>query len=103
MRSTRRLELTPGRLPTPSLPPPCAPPRRSLSPPRAPQEFLQRESARQGSSALGRIAELLRANNPFATVLEEIEKMLGLLAAEGKKDAEHKAWCDEERAAPRPP
>jgi len=64
------------------------------------QAFLQKAAATQdakAASVLSRIASMLQANNPFATVLAEIKKMIELLASEGKHDAEHKAWCDDER------
>lgn len=67
-------------------------PRRAMS------EFLQRAAkAHGGSTALGRVVDLLRANNPFSTVLAEIEKMISLLAAEGAKDKKQHDWCTDER------
>jgi len=60
--------------------------------------FLQAAEEVKGSSPLlGRIMAMLQANNPFKTVLEEIEKMLGLIEKEGEADADQKNWCDKER------
>jgi len=61
--------------------------------------FLQAAEDVKGSSPLlGRIISMLQANNPFKVVLEEIEKMLGLIEREGAADIEQKSWCDKERS-----
>jgi len=59
--------------------------------------FLQQAAGPKGSPLLGRVVTLLQANNPFAVVLEEIDKMIAMLAAEEKADDEQKAWCDNAR------
>jgi len=64
------------------------------------QAFLQNAAKRvdsQGSTLLGRIAGMLQANNPFAVVLQEIEKMIGLIDKEGKADMAQISWCQTER------
>jgi len=78
---------------------PRATARASVSPASAKrsQEFLQRVAGTKGSPLFGRILALLQGNNPFAVVLAEIDKMIELLAAEGKADLEQKEHCVEER------
>jgi len=39
----------------------------------------------------------VKADNPFAEVLKEIEKMLDLIKEEGKADKENLDWCNDER------
>jgi len=61
-------------------------------------QALLRQAAGSGKSLLlGRIAAMLEANNPFTTVLAEIQKMIDLLAAEERADDEQLAWCNTER------
>merc|ERR1719163_2111473 len=52
---------------------------------------------KQKSIKLARIAVLLEADNPFDTVLEEIDKMIKLIDEEQKADEENKEWCETER------
>merc|ERR1719336_1834117 len=40
---------------------------------------------------------MLQANNPFTVVLEEIEKLINLIAAEETADDEQLSWCNKER------
>jgi len=66
------------------------------------QAFLQAQRAsdkvdRQGSSLLGRIVGMLQASNPFAIVLQEIDKMIALIEKEGKADQTQFDWCVTER------
>merc|ERR1740121_1352651 len=49
------------------------------------------------SGRVSRILALLAANNPFAVVLKEIQKMIDLIAEEGKVDEEQLQWCRDER------
>jgi len=54
-----------------------------------------------GASHTGRVSKilaLLAASNPFAVVLKEIQKMIDLIAEEGKVDEEQLQWCRDERA-----
>jgi hypothetical protein len=46
---------------------------------------------------LSRVVGLLEAENPFKVVLEEIEKMIALIAEEEKTDQEKHDWCVGER------
>jgi hypothetical protein len=61
------------------------------------QAFLQRAVGAKSSPLLNRVVAMLQADNPFAVVLAEIEKMIKLIAAEEKADDEQKSWCDSER------
>merc|ERR1719253_2362586 len=63
----------------------------------AAREQAQRLLQRTKSTRLSKIADLLKANNPFTTVLEEITKMISLIAKEGKADKENLDWCNSER------
>mmetsp|Transcript_14251 Transcript_14251/g.31799 ORF Transcript_14251/g.31799 Transcript_14251/m.31799 type:complete len:765 (+) Transcript_14251:83-2377(+) len=64
---------------------------------RKAQGLLRKAAASSKSVLLPRILALLQAGNPFTIVLQEIEKMLGLLDAEGKADDEQLSWCNLER------
>jgi len=61
------------------------------------QRLLSKASEKHWSPALAKVVALLKTGNPFATVLEEIKKMLTIIEKEGKADAEQLAWCNEER------
>lgn len=67
------------------------------SPRRTVQAFLQRAAGSSGSPLLSRIVGLLQANNPFTVVLQEIDKMIALIAAEETADENQKQWCVTER------
>jgi len=51
---------------------------------------------KQKSLKLARIVALIDAENPFATVLKEIEKMIALIEAEEKDDKKNLDWCKNE-------
>jgi len=70
---------------------------RHVSTRQAVTELMQRTAKAQKSLKIARIAALLQADNPFTTVLEEIEKMMKLIDAEQKADEEQKEWCETER------
>merc|ERR1719265_825840 len=61
------------------------------------QVQLQTQARRMKSLKLARVAAMLELGNPFATVLDEIKKMLALLDEEQKSDDEQKEWCVSER------
>lgn len=69
------------------------------SPRQKAQAFLQKAAGHNSSPLLNRIIALLQANNPFTVVLNEIDKMIAIIGAEDKADADQKQWCDAERAA----
>jgi len=58
-------------------------------------EMLQQAS--RGSSKVLRVMAMLRAGNPFTTVLAAIENMKELIAEEAKVDKEQLGWCKSER------
>lgn len=59
---------------------------------------LRQSKAWSKSIFLAKVASLLQAENPFAVVIAEIEKMLKLLAKEEAADDEQFEWCKKERA-----
>merc|ERR1719408_857271 len=62
---------------------------------------LRRSFSRKCSSSkskrLAKVVTSLQAENPFETVLAEIDKMIDLIAEEGKQDKENLDWCNKER------
>jgi hypothetical protein len=62
------------------------------------QRLLQRVAVSQKSLRLIKIVALLEAGNPFTQVLKAMDKLLGVIAAEGKADADNLEWCNTERA-----
>eukprot|EP00418_Pyrodinium_bahamense_P021550 CAMPEP_0179147194 /NCGR_PEP_ID=MMETSP0796-20121207/71140_1 /TAXON_ID=73915 /ORGANISM="Pyrodinium bahamense, Strain pbaha01" /LENGTH=770 /DNA_ID=CAMNT_0020847769 /DNA_START=29 /DNA_END=2341 /DNA_ORIENTATION=- len=61
------------------------------------QAALRMAAGSQRSSMLSKVLALLQANNPFAIVLEEIDKMIALITAEEEADSKNLAWCTGER------
>jgi len=63
------------------------------------QRLLRRAAAEEGHQAprLHHIISQLQADNPFDTVLDEIDKMIKLIGDEGKADKENLDWCKKER------
>jgi len=49
------------------------------------------------SPRLAKVMALLEADNPFAVVLKEIEKMLEVITEEAKIDKDKLDWCNDER------
>merc|ERR1711879_631460 len=62
------------------------------------QRLLQRAAAEEGNKAprLNHVMSLLNAENPFDTVLTEIDKMIELINAESRQDKENLMWCGKE-------
>jgi len=61
-------------------------------------EALLRQAAQSGHSLkVARVESLLEAENPFETVLKEIENMLALLKEEQGMDTDKKEFCDKTR------
>merc|ERR1719461_2441617 len=58
---------------------------------------LRQSKAWNKSIFLAKVSSLLQAENPFAIVIAEIEKMLKLLAKEEAADDEQFEWCNKER------
>mmetsp|Transcript_109631 Transcript_109631/g.266516 ORF Transcript_109631/g.266516 Transcript_109631/m.266516 type:complete len:756 (-) Transcript_109631:54-2321(-) len=61
------------------------------------EAMLSKVAGSSKSMLLTKVAAMLAAGNPFATVLAEIEKMIGLLADEERADDEQLSWCTDER------
>jgi len=61
------------------------------------QKLLRGAANKEHAPLLGRIAAMLQANNPFDVVLEEIKKMIELIAKEETADDDQKSWCDTTR------
>jgi len=59
--------------------------------------LLRKAAHGRRSQVLSRVVGLLEAENPFKVVLEEIEKMIALIAEEGTTDQEKHDWCVTER------
>merc|ERR1719399_713749 len=55
--------------------------------------YLKKRAATLSSSALASLATQI-LDNPFAKVIEMIEKLLARLKEEAAAEADHKAWCD---------
>mmetsp|Transcript_26579 Transcript_26579/g.61033 ORF Transcript_26579/g.61033 Transcript_26579/m.61033 type:complete len:744 (+) Transcript_26579:92-2323(+) len=62
------------------------------------ERILMKVAKKEQSKKLTEVVQALRAGNPFDIVLQEIDKMIDLLAVEGKQDADNLAWCNEERS-----
>lgn len=63
------------------------------------QQLLQAAALNTGTSlGLIKIVALLEGGNPFTVVLQAIDKLLVLIAREGKVDKEKKDWCTKERS-----
>jgi len=62
------------------------------------QNVLQKAASNVKSSKLSKVLALLKASNPFDTVLKEIEKMLDLINEESASDKENLLWCKKERS-----
>merc|ERR1719336_3743078 len=58
---------------------------------------LRQSKAWNKSIFLAKVASLLQAENPFAVVIAEIEKMLKLLEKEEASDDDKFEWCNNER------
>merc|ERR1719515_160675 len=58
-------------------------------------DLLQQKAKALSSESLQTLASQMLAN-PFAKVIEMIEKLLAKLKEEAAAEAEHKAWCDEQ-------
>merc|ERR1719291_1462647 len=57
------------------------------------EALLRRAAQSRHSLKVARVESLLEAENPFETVLKEIEKMLALIKEEGEMDTAKKGWC----------
>merc|ERR1719375_226412 len=58
---------------------------------------LTRQAKKSKSLKLARVAASLEVGSPFDKVVDELTKMIGIIAKEEAADDEQKAWCDSER------
>jgi hypothetical protein len=61
------------------------------------QNLLKKASSEAHSSRISKILALVQADNPFSTVVDEIDKMIDLIIEEGKADKKKLDWCNAER------
>jgi len=61
------------------------------------QKLLRKIAASEHSQRLDRAASMLEAGNPFAQVIEEIDKMIALIDDEHTADEDNLSWCNDER------
>jgi len=61
------------------------------------KDVLEQAAKSTKSARLSKVLAKLQAENPFDTVLDEIDKMLELIKEEGKADKENFDWCVKER------
>jgi len=58
---------------------------------------LEKAAKDTHSARLMKVLASLEAENPFSTVLDQIEKMIDLIGEEGKADKKKLDWCNKER------
>jgi len=61
---------------------------------KAAQKFL---ASRKPTARIAQVQAMLQAENPFKTVLDEIKKMIALIAREETQDVEQEKWCESEQ------
>jgi len=61
------------------------------------QRLLRRAAVGRSAPRLVHVISALQAENPFDTVLDEIDKMIELIGEEGKADKKKFEWCKDER------
>jgi len=61
------------------------------------QRLLRRASAGRNAPRLAAVISTLQAQNPFDSVIDEIDKMVKVIAEEGKADKDKLDWCNAER------
>jgi len=64
---------------------------------RSVQQVLQQAASQVQSARLAKVANMVKANNPFEAVLEEIDRMIELIGEEQDKDQENLDFCKSER------
>jgi len=64
---------------------------------QAAQDVLKRAAKEVHSARLVKVVALLQADNVFDEVLGEIDKMIDVIAEEGKADTKKLNWCNDER------
>jgi len=61
------------------------------------QAVLSQAAQKTSSGRIQKVMSMIKADNPFTEVLEEIDHMLDLIKEEGKADKENLDWCNDER------
>lgn len=61
------------------------------------QRLLRRAAGGRKAPRLAAVISTLQAQNPFDSVLDEIDKMVKVIAEEGKADKDKLDWCNSER------
>jgi DNA repair exonuclease SbcCD ATPase subunit len=61
------------------------------------KSILQKAVQQSKSARIAKVMADLQADNPFDTVLVEIEKMIKLIAEEAEADKKNLEWCNKER------
>merc|ERR1719277_598504 len=61
------------------------------------KKLLRTVAQGRDRGAVGRVLALLEADNPFTVVLDEIKKMVALIAKEEEVDQGQLKWCNDER------
>jgi chromosome segregation ATPase len=61
------------------------------------KNILQKAAQASKSARIAKVMAALQAENPFDTVLAEIEKMIKLIAEEAEADKKNLDWCNKER------
>jgi len=64
---------------------------------RLAKKVLDKAAKEAKSARLGKVAALLQAENPFTSVLDEIDKMIELIGEEAAADKKNLDWCNTER------
>jgi len=61
------------------------------------KKVLENAAKEVQSARLAKVVAMLKADNPFTGVLDEIAKMIDLIGEEAKADKENLDWCNKER------
>jgi len=61
------------------------------------QRLLRRAAGGRTAPRLAAVISTLQANNPFDSVIDEIDKMVKVIGEEGKADKDKLDWCNSER------
>merc|ERR1719271_1953941 len=59
--------------------------------------MIKKAAVQVSSARLSKVATLLGADNPFDTVLKEIDNMLEVIGRESGEDYRNREWCHDER------
>merc|ERR1711862_4767 len=71
--------------------------RRTLNRQRATEMLRSRARVLRSTTLMALVAQM--KVNPFAKIIDMVEKLIDKLKEEAAQEADHKAWCDEELRA----